>query len=350
MKILAIETSCDETAIALLEGRTGLLKLEQNLIYSQIAIHQKYGGVVPELAARKHAETIVPLLSEALGKDRLKKVDYLAVTAGPGLITSLLSGITMAKTLAYVNNKPLCGINHIEGHIYSNWLSNKELVRAPKKYFPALILIVSGGHTELVFMRGHGRYQLLGQTLDDAAGECFDKVAKLLSLGYPGGPIISQLAAKGNSRAYYFPRPMISSRDYNFSFAGLKTAVLYTLEKKRKIYRKDLADLCASFQQAVIEVLVAKTIKASQVYKVKAVLVGGGVAANKHLLASLQQACQKEKKPFFYPQIRSTGDNAAMIAVAAYYGLVSKRARVLKGREVFGIKPNPNWQLTKNKL
>src|SRR3989338_9481105 len=191
MKILAIETSCDETAITVLQGGAGFLKLEKNLLYSQIAIHKKYGGVVPELAARKHAETMLPLLSQAVTKNYLKNIDYLAVTSGPGLITSLLLGMTMAKALAYLNKLPLVGVNHIEGHIYSNWLSHPELLKAKNKYFPALVLVVSGGHTELILMLGHGRYQLIGQTLDDAVGEWFDKVAKVLCLGYPGGPIIS---------------------------------------------------------------------------------------------------------------------------------------------------------------
>ena len=220
MRILAIETSCDETAIAVLSGNGNLLNLEKNAIYSQINIHKKYGGVVPELAARKHTETIIPLLDSTLGKGKLKGVDYVAVTSGPGLITSLILGTSLAKTLAYSANLPLIGINHIEGHIYSNWLVNKELAQNSPKYFPALVLVVSGGHTELVLMKGYGIYQLIGQTLDDAVGEAYDKVAKLLALGYPGGLIVSRLALAGDKNKYDFPRPMISKNNFDFSSSG----------------------------------------------------------------------------------------------------------------------------------
>ncbi len=235
MRILAIESSCDETALAVISGVGSSWLLEKNSVFSQIAIHKAFGGVVPEVAARKHAETIIPLLTETLGENKLSEIDYLAVTAGPGLITSLLLGVTSAKTLAYASGKPLLPVNHMEGHIYSNWLSNEELKNNDKNYFPSLALVVSGGHTELVLMKGHGDYQLLGTTLDDAVGEAFDKVAKILNLGYPGGPIVSKLALEGDENFYVLPRPMLNSGDYNFSFSGLKTAVLYTLEKEKNI-------------------------------------------------------------------------------------------------------------------
>jgi len=350
MKILAIETSCDETAITVLQGGAGFLKLEKNLLYSQIAIHKKYGGVVPELAARKHAETMLPLLSQAVTKNYLKKIDYLAVTSGPGLITSLLLGLTMAKALAYLNKLPLVGVNHIEGHIYSNWLSHPELLKAKNKYFPALVLVVSGGHTELILMLGHGRYQLIGQTLDDAVGECFDKVAKLLGLGYPGGPIISRLALSGRPQAYDLPRPMINSGDFNFSFSGLKTAVLYSLQKKNRLNQRDIADYAAAFQQAAVEVLVTKTMAAARKYQVKSIMLGGGVAANQSLRQSLQDSSGQIRVPFFSPDLKYTGDNAAMIATAAYYGLVAKKAEVFRGTKVLDIRPHANWQLAINRL
>lgn len=350
MKILAIESSCDETAVAILEGNGQSLKLKQNNIYSQIDIHKQYGGVVPEVAARKHVETITPLLDSSLGRSKLKDVDYIAVTSGPGLITSLILGINTAKTLAFATNIPLLPINHIEGHIYSNWLSNPKLVKDSRKYFPALILIVSGGHTELILMKSHGQYQLLGQTLDDAVGEAYDKVAKLLNLGYPGGPIVSQLAEHGDSNKYDFPRPMIDHKNYNFSFSGLKTAVLYALEKKKKLGKQDVSDICASFQKAVIEVLVKKTTKAALNYNVKSIMIGGGVAANTYLKKQLSKVSKNNGVEFFYPDLKYTGDNAAMIATAAYYKVLSKKATILRGDSIFNIEPQSNWQLVKNKI
>ncbi|RJQ33679.1 tRNA (adenosine(37)-N6)-threonylcarbamoyltransferase complex transferase subunit TsaD [Candidatus Parcubacteria bacterium] len=346
MKILAIETSCDETAISVLSGQGDSLVLEKNVIYSQIDIHKKFGGVVPEVAARKHLETIAPLLENTLGKNRLKDIDYLAVTAGPGLVTSLILGVVSSKTLAYVSELPLLPINHIEGHIYSNLLSNK----ISKKHFPALVLVVSGGHTEIILMKDHGDYQLLGQTLDDAVGEAYDKVAKLLDLGYPGGPIVSRLAAKGDDQAYHLPRPMLDSQDYNFSLSGLKTAVLYALEKQKNISQKDVANMCACFQKAVIDVLLAKTIKAAQEYQVKSIMIAGGVSANAELKKSLAAAAEKINLPFFYPELQFTGDNAAMIAAAAYYKIKSKKAKPLTGKNIFSLEPEANWQLVKNNV
>lgn len=347
MRILAIETSCDETAIAVLSGNGNLLKLEKNAVYSQIDIHKKYGGVVPELAARKHLETIIPLIDNTLGKNKLKNIDYIATTSGPGLVTSLILGVSLAKTLAYSASLPLIGVNHMEGHVYSNWLTNSELVKNSSKYFPALVLIVSGGHTELVLMKGHGNYQLIGETLDDAVGEAYDKVAKLLNLGYPGGPIVSRLALEGDYDKYNFPRPMMSKNNFDFSFAGLKTAVLYALEKKKNISPADVRDVCASFQAATVEVLTKKTLNAAKKFKPKSIMVAGGVSANLALKNSLSSISQELGLAFFAPELKYTGDNAAMIAAAAYYKLSSKKALVLKKEKVFSLEVNSNWHLAK---
>jgi N6-L-threonylcarbamoyladenine synthase len=346
IKILAIESSCDETAIAALEASEGSLLLQKNLIHSQVDIHKKYGGVIPELAARQHLQNIFPLLDEALGDQKINDFDYLAVTQGPGLITSLLLGINVAKTLAYASQKPLIAVNHLEGHIYSNWLSHDILVKNSKSYFPSVVLIVSGGHTELVLMKNHGDYQLLGQTLDDAVGEAFDKVAKLLLLGYPGGPIVSAKALKGNPNNYVLPRPMLNSQNFDFSLSGLKTAVLYSLEKQGDIDEQSVADICAAFEAAVIEVLVKKTMAAVKSFGAKSIMLAGGVAANKKLAASLQAAAQLLGLPFFAPEQKFTGDNAAMIAAAAYYQIISKKTNVMAGSELLNMEPRANWQLT----
>ena len=322
MIILGIETSCDETAVCLLEAKKNEFKILSNLVSSQVNIHKKYGGIVPEVAARKHIETILPLLNqclEALSKNSTP--DYIAVTNGPGLITSLLIGLETAKTLSYVWQKPLVGVNHLEGHLYSFLLSQKTEI---SNLFPSLGLVVSGGHTELVLMKNHCQYKKIGQTLDDAAGECFDKTAKLLKIGYPGGPIISRYAEKGNPYKYDLPRPMINSDNYNFSFSGLKTAVLYQSKKIKP--KKILPDFCASFQQAVIDVLVAKTIKAAKEHKVKNIILGGGVIANKELRGQLAEKT-KQKLPeinLFIPELKFCTDNAAMIAIAAYLHIAKK--------------------------
>ena len=237
----------------------------------------------------------------------------------------------------------------MEGHIYSNWLSSKELVEDNKKYFPSLVLIISGGHTELVLMKDHGEYELLGQTLDDAVGEAFDKVAKMMKLGYPGGPIVSKLAEKGNEKEFDFPRPIINEDNYNFSFSGLKTAVLYTLEKKGSINEDDKNNICSSFQKAVVDVLLKKTIKAVEEYNINSVMIAGGVSANKKIKDSIKKECDKLEIPFFAPELKYTGDNSAMIATAAYYRLESKKVKKLEGRELLELKPDSNWQLVKNK-
>ena len=345
MLILGIETSCDETAASLLEIKGGRIKILSNIVSSQIKIHQKYGGIVPEKAARKHLEMILPVIKQALKKankkiDSIDCIDCIAVTVGPGLITSLLIGVETAKILAYVWQKPIISINHLEGHIYANWLSTTDnlkskILNLKSISFPFLCLIVSGGHTELILMKDYGKYRKIGQTRDDAAGEAFDKVAKLLNLGYPGGPIISRMAEKGNPKKFDLPRPMINSNDFDFSFSGLKTAVLY-LTKKLKSYpglaprsgagKLQANDLCASFQQAVIDVLTKKTIQAAEKYKVKTILLGGGVAANKKLREQLAKMIKKEipDSKFILPDPKFCTDNASMIACAGYFHAIKK--------------------------
>ncbi len=318
MRILGIETSCDETSIAFLEVRSSGFFLRKHIISSQIHVHSKYGGVVPEVAARMHLEVLQPLLGARIGKRALASVDLIAVTAGPGLITSLMVGVQAAKTLAYLMRKPLVGVNHLEGHIYAAWLGKPALFRE-KKIFPALVLIVSGGHTELVLMKRYGDYELLGRTHDDAAGEAFDKVAKILGLGYPGGPAIAKLAAAGNPNAIAFPRPMLGSGDYHVSFAGLKTAVLYYLEKKKTVRRSELPDIAASFQQAVVDVLIAKTKRACERFVPRSLILGGGVSANALLRTEFEKLGSQFGMPVYLPALEYTGDNAAMIAVAGYY-------------------------------
>ena len=339
MYILGIETSCDETAAAILEIKGGTVKVLANIISSQVDIHRQYYGVVPEIAAREHVLNIIPVVDEALRAARLApaKMAAIAVTSGPGLITSLITGVETAKTLAYVWKKPLIAVNHIAGHIAANFV--KPL--APIK-FPALVLTVSGGHTNLVLMKNQVQYKIIGETLDDAAGEAFDKGAKMLDIGYPGGPIVSKMAAeyiaelaKSVTRspgsapkpAQYaplkFPRPMLNSPDFNFSFSGLKTAMLYTLQKDKN-FKKRLPEYCAELQNAITETLISKTIKAARKYKVKTVMLSGGVSANKQLRTDLAAAVAKLDLAFNLPALDYTTDNAVMIAMAGYYQWLKK--------------------------
>jgi len=317
MTILGIETSCDDTSIALVKKNAEGFKILSNVVSSQIKIHAAYGGVVPNLAAREHLKNIEPCLKQALKEAKNPDIDLIAVTNGPGLIPSLLVGVNFAKALAYSWQKPIIGINHVKGHIYANWLDN------PKIEFPVLALVVSGGHTQLVLMKEHDQYNLLGETRDDAAGEAFDKVAKLLGLGYPGGPIISERAEKGDSQKFNLPRPMIHRQNFDFSFSGLKTAVLYEVKKQNpeKINDQYINDMAASFQQAAIDVLVYKTIKAAKEYRVKNVILSGGVAANKELRNQLQKTVKKELNnvDFQMPEIKLCTDNAAMICAVAFH-------------------------------
>lgn len=320
MNILGIESSCDETAAAVVSYKRGRFLVLSNVVASQVKLHAKTGGVVPEVAARQHAEVIVPIIERALRAAKIKKPDVIAVTHGPGLITSLRIGVDAARALAAAWDVPLVGVNHLEGHIYANWLHDQLHHSYHKKevQFPALALIVSGGHTELVLMRQHLDYKIIGATRDDAVGEAFDKVAKLLGLGYPGGPLISRRAEKGNPRAIDFPRAMLNKQNFDFSFSGLKTAVLYYLRDLQvtsyKPQTKD--DVCASFEEAVVDVLVQKTTRAAKQYGVKTVMIGGGVAANKHLRESLGEAVKKQLPVTLYslPVTDFTTDNAAMIA------------------------------------
>ncbi|MEK7584600.1 MAG: tRNA (adenosine(37)-N6)-threonylcarbamoyltransferase complex transferase subunit TsaD [Patescibacteria group bacterium] len=319
MKVLGIETSCDETSIAVVEARAKGFHIAAHIVSSQMAHHSAYGGVVPEVAARMHIEQLLPILDSALGRAGVAAADCIAVTRGPGLITSLMVGVQIAKTLSYVLRKPLVGVNHLEGHVYATWLTESQLFMNTKKFFPALALIVSGGHTEIVLMRGHGIYELIGQTVDDAAGEAFDKVAKILELGYPGGPIISKLARKGDPHAVDFPRPMLASHDFNMSFSGLKTSVLYYLERRKTVPKKMLPDIAASFQQAVVDVLVAKLERACVEYRPASLILAGGVSANDALRKEFTVVGRRQGVPVFMPALQYTGDNAAMIAAAGYF-------------------------------
>ena len=317
--ILALESSADETSAAVLAGDKKSFKLLSNIIASQIKIHQKTGGIVPEVAARAHLPQIIPVIKLALkeAKINLNHINAIAVTSGPGLITSLRIGVDTAKAMAFALSKPIIPINHHEGHLLSALGSSNYQLRTTN--YPALGLVVSGGHTMLVLVEKIGRYKILGATLDDAAGEAFDKIAKIMKLPYPGGPQISKLATKGNPQAFDFPRPLINSKDYNFSFSGLKTAVLYFMrDSKFKIRNSDLA---ASVEQAIIDVLVAKTVRAAKQYKAKTVLLGGGVSANRKLRQTLTKAFPSSDLRL--PSSELTTDNAGMIAVAAYYKFIN---------------------------
>ena len=327
MKILAIETSCDETAVAIIEASENHdIKILSNVISSQIALHAQYGGVVPSLASREHVKNIRHVFEGALKEANItdveKEIDLIVVTHGPGLGPTLIVGITFARTIAWQYNKPIIGVNHMDGHIHSNWLEPA----SPLPDFPLLNLVVSGGHTELVLMRSHGDYEIIGETMDDAVGEAFDKAARLLGLGYPGGPAISKLAEQGNANAYPLPSPMAKSKNYDFSYSGLKTAVLYLLRDLKEKGKEDQvkADIAASFQKAAVDVLVSKTMRAAQEHGVNGILLSGGVSANKLLRERLKTSSEEIGIPFFCPKMAYTTDNAAMIAVAGYFASLSK--------------------------
>lgn len=316
--ILGIETSCDETAAAVVaDGR----QLRANVVASQIDLHRQYGGVFPELASRQHVLTIMPVIEQAMAEAHVtwQDLDGIAVTYGPGLAGSLLVGVNAAKGLAWTHNLPLIGINHLEGHIYSNWLEVG--ANTPPTTFPVLVLIVSGGHTELILMHDHGRYTRLGATLDDAAGEVFDKIARLWGLGYPGGPVLQNTAVGGNAAQYHLPRALRHDPEhrFDFSFSGLKTATLRltrTLEAEGQPL--PLADLAASFQDAVADALISKILVAMETYEVQHVCVCGGVAANAELR---RQLAARLPIPHSIPPIWLCTDNAAMIACAGHYRL-----------------------------
>ncbi len=316
-RVLAIESSCDETACAVVKG----LYVQSSQVASQIKVHAKFGGVVPELASRHHLSAIVPVVERALEQAdvSLAQLDGLAVTDGPGLAGALLVGVQMARGLAAATGLPLHGIHHMEGHVFSPFLGDGD--EAPTAFEPHVALLVSGGHTEIVHVAAFGDYRMLGATRDDAAGEAYDKVAKMLGLGYPGGPVIDRLAAEGNPKAYAFPRAMMTRRDnLEFSFSGLKTAVLVTLERGGQPQsRAALADICASFQAAVVEVLVTKALRACTSVGCKLLHVVGGVSANRGLRASLATRAAKLGVRTRVPKLRYCGDNAAMIGAAAAY-------------------------------
>lgn len=325
--ILAIETSCDETAVALVKCSGGLkkpsFKVLENIVSSQIKIHRPFGGVVPNLAKREHIKNL-PILYKKIAKcHKLSTISHIAVTVGPGLEPALWTGINFAQELAEKLKKPLIGVNHIEGHLYSNWLSNASSIKhqVSSIKFPAIALVVSGGHTILLFMKSATEWKKLGETLDDAAGESFDKVGRMLELPYPGGPEIEKLAKQGSLTTIKFPRPMLNKQNYDFSFSGLKTSVLYYLRDNPQASKNNVA---ASFQQAVIDVLMKKTIKAAKEFGTKSVMLSGGVSANKTLREALRRASEAAGKKFFAPSSKFNTDNAAMIAAAAYFDLLNK--------------------------
>lgn len=343
MLILGIETSCDETSAAIIKANKNSKKvtLLSNVISSSLPMHSVTGGIIPETAAREQVKYIIPVIQKAM-KDAgvgLDKIDKIAVTYGPGLIGSLLIGVETAKAISYISKIPLIPTNHLIGHIYANFIdTNQDEVE-----FPALSLIVSGGHTDLVLIRKHGEIKWLGGTRDDAAGECFDKCARLLGFPYPGGPKIAELAKNGDPKAFSFPRPMIGSKNFEFSFSGLKAAFLRETQlhfpilrtssdqvsweqitKEKTLSESDeqkLNDLCASLEEAIVSVLVSKTMKAAKKYKIKSILVGGGVAANQKLRDRLQSSIDKDQSSIklFVPPRNLCTDNGAMIASAAFF-------------------------------
>jgi N6-L-threonylcarbamoyladenine synthase len=314
-RILAIETSCDETACAVLENGRELLS---STVASQMDIHARYGGVFPEVASRQHVLSIIPVVEQTLAQSNLtlNDIDAIAVTRGPGLAGSLVVGMNMAKGLALGTNLPMIGVNHLEGHIYSSWVYNAGEAAPPEPQFPLMALLVSGGHTELNLMTDHLTYKRLGATLDDAAGEAFDKVARLLGLSYPGGPSVERAAEKGDSTRFKFPRAKLNN-PYDFSFSGLKTAVLYEVNDWKKQGKAlPVEDLAASFQATVVDTLFDKTMRAARDYNAKEILVAGGVSANR----ALRQAFQSQDEfKVHIPAFSLCTDNAAMIAAAGYY-------------------------------
>ncbi|MFH0840924.1 MAG: tRNA (adenosine(37)-N6)-threonylcarbamoyltransferase complex transferase subunit TsaD [bacterium] len=348
MLILGIETSCDETAASIIEVNQNKTKVLSNIISSQISIHKKYGGVVPEVAAREHILNILPVINEALAKAKIKKSEAskklagIAVTIGPGLVTSLMIGVETAKTLSYAWKIPIIPVNHIEGHIYANWINNQKID------FPAVILTVSGGHNMLIYMKDHLHYKLIGDTRDDAAGEAFDKAAKLLKLGYPGGSIISKQAELYQKKIdkqkivneIKLPRPMISGQNFDFSFSGLKTALLYQVQADKN-WKKKIPAYCHEFQSAIVDVLVSKTIRAGKKMKAKTIILAGGVSANTALRIKLADKVAKElpEANFSLPELAYTTDNAVMIAMAGYFKLKQEKTNWQE------LKTDPNLPL-----
>lgn len=331
---LAIESSCDETACAVLRNGREVLS---NIISTQIETHKKFGGVVPEVASRKHVENIDIVVQEALDQAGVgfEDISHIAVTYGPGLVGALLVGLSYAKALAFSLGIPLVGVNHIEGHLSANYIEHKDLVP------PFITLIVSGGHTHLVEVKDYGQYEILGKTKDDASGEAFDKIARAMKLGYPGGPIVDRLAKEGNPNAIYFPRACLKDSGYDFSFSGLKSSVLnYLNSMKMKKLEIVEADVCASFQNAVVDVLSQKTIKAALDKGYNTITLSGGVAANSALRATFDEKCKENNLDLKYPPLVLCTDNAAMIGCAGYYRYINGRRDGMELNAVPNLKIN----------
>jgi N6-L-threonylcarbamoyladenine synthase len=336
MIVLGVESSCDETGLALYDTERGLLS---HALHSQVAMHEEYGGVVPELASRDHIRRALPLLEQVLERAGIPKsaIDAVAYTQGPGLAGALLVGSSVACSLALALDKPVLGVHHLEGHLLS------PLLASDPPQFPFIALLVSGGHTQLMRVDGVGRYTLLGETLDDAAGEAFDKSAKLLGLGYPGGPAISRLAEFGDPSAYTLPRPMLHSKDFNFSFSGLKTAVLTTVKNHpANICEQDKANIARAFVDAIVDVLTAKCVNALRHSGLKRLVIAGGVGANAQLRASLNAAADKKKFRVYYPELEFCTDNGAMIAFA---GALRLKANPDAARHDYSFNVRPRWPL-----
>lgn len=321
MLILGIETSCDETSASILKIENGNLTLLSNIVASSVDLHAQTGGIIPEEAARQQLLYIIPVIKEAFKKANLSfqefPVDKIAVTYGPGLIGSLLVGIETARTLSYIFNKELIPVNHLIGHIYANWIGkNVDQIK-----FPAIALVVSGGHTDLVLLKDHAKFKWLGGTRDDAAGEAFDKIGRLLNLPYPAGPVIEKLAQNGDSSIFTFPKPLIGSKDFDFSFSGLKTAVFRTVKEINRLNDKTVNNICASTQDSISKVLVEKTIKAALKFRAKSLILGGGVSANGKIRNDFAKTLKdgKIQVNMYLPETKLCTDNAAMIAAAAVF-------------------------------
>ena len=340
MLVLGIESSCDETGVALVEAAaTGVPALLTHALHSQIDMHQAYGGVVPELASRDHIRRVLPLATQVMNEAgrTLAQVDVVAYTRGPGLAGALLVGAGVACALGAALDKPVIGVHHLEGHLLSPFLS------ADPPQFPFVALLVSGGHTQLMRVDGVGRYELLGETIDDAAGEAFDKSAKLMGLGYPGGPALSRLAQQGDAAAFKLPRPLLHSGNLDFSFAGLKTAVLTQAKKLGDELEARKADLAASTEAAIVEVLLKKSLAALKQTGLKRLVVAGGVGANRLLRSQLNEACAKAGVRVHYPELHLCTDNGAMIAMA---GAMRLQAQMQTASKAYAFDVKPRWPLT----
>jgi N6-L-threonylcarbamoyladenine synthase len=323
MKIVAIETSCDDTAVAIIEGKNKKIRILSDIVSSQVKLHAKYGGVYPFLAKREHQKNLPLVFKQAMEKAGNPKLDAIAVTYGPGLEPCLWQGINFANDFTQKLKAPLFPANHVEAHLLANFIE-----QSPTSLkFPAIGLVVSGGHTQLILIKRFLSYEVLGETRDDAAGECFDKVARIMGLGYPGGPIIAQLAQSAqNNTTIDLPRPMIGQKNYDFSFSGLKTAVLYEFRKQTPKTQKDkqyIQAMCQEVQQAIVDVLIYKTLKAAKDYRIKSIILGGGVTANQELRKQFQERIKKEvpKTRLYLPDPKFCTDNAAMVAATAYFHL-----------------------------